>query len=256
MNNGLERLLEILANISRGKYSDDIIELTDDSFPGHIRVISEAVGLMMVKIEAREYQLSLMVEELKELNQKLEKNTLDTLSTIAAILAARDVYTEGHTERVALLAERIARHMQLDENETEKIRIGGLLHDIGKIGFPDILFQEHEGKNPPHLVKEIMSHPEKGYMILKNLNFLGDALEYVYCHHERIDGKGYPRGLNGDQIPLGAKIIAVSDAYDAMTTARPYQKEMTRGEALKILNTLSGKKWDPYCVSALVAVTE
>ncbi len=252
----LKRLIEILGNISQGLYSDDIMELTDSTVDEPVRTISEAVGMMMVKIEAREYQLSLLIKELKELNRQIKNNTVDTLTTIAKILATRDVYTEGHTERVASLAEKIAEHMGLGRENAEKVRIGGLLHDIGKIGFPDILFQSHGEKNPDHLVKEIMSHPKKGYDILKDLDFLGEALEYVYCHHERIDGKGYPRGLCGDQIPLGAKIIAVCDGYDAMTTARPYQKPKSRKEAFEILKKYSGKKWDQDCVSALIKVIE
>ncbi len=145
----------------------------------------------------------------------------------------------------------IARHLGMDEKEIEFVRLGGILHDIGKIGFPDELFQAHENKNPSHLVKQIIRHPATGAEILRDLDFLGPTLEYVLCHHERPDGKGYPRGLKDGEIPLGAKILSVADSYDAMTTDRPYQKGMTKEVALGILKKNAGSKWDPGCVTGL-----
>ena len=128
------------------------------------------------------------------------------------------------------------------------------MHDIGKIGFSDDLFNPHGAKNPPEIVKEIISHPTTGANILHDLDFLGPAVEYVYCHHERPDGKGYPRKLKDEQIPLGAKILAVADAFDAMTTDRPYQKGRSRETALEILEKNAGKQWDSQCVSAIEAI--
>jgi HD-GYP domain-containing protein (c-di-GMP phosphodiesterase class II) len=144
--------------------------------------------------------------------------------------------------------------MGLDDETAEQIRIGGILHDIGKIGFPDLLFQAHEGRNPPELIREIVKHPGVGAEILKDLDFLGPSLEYVLCHHERPDGKGYPRNLKTPEIPLGARILAVADSYDAMTTERSYQKAMSRDVAIGILKKSAGSKWDETCVAALEAV--
>jgi len=144
--------------------------------------------------------------------------------------------------------------MGLGEKEVEHVRIGGILHDIGKIGFPDPLFQAREGPNPPELVREIIKHPGVGADILKDLDFLGPALGYVRCHHERLDGKGYPAKLKGEEIPLGARILAVADSYDAMTTDRPYQKARPRDVALGILKEHAGTRWDPACISSLEAV--
>ena len=104
------------------------------------------------------------------------------------------------------------------------------------------------------MVKEIISHPTTGAAILRDLDFLGPAIEYVYCHHERPDGKGYPRNLKDEEIPLGAKILAVADSFDAMTTDRPYQKEKSRQIALDILRKNAGTKWDSQCVSAMEAI--
>lgn len=248
------RLIGIIEEIARGNYSNDIMPLTAEGQPEPVRTVAEAVGMMMVKIEAREYQLEMMVEELKALNARVRENAVKTVSAMAHALAARDTYTEGHAARVGDLACRMARRMGLGEKEVEHVRIGGILHDIGKIGFPDPLFQAREGPNPPELVREIIKHPGVGADILKDLDFLGPALGYVRCHHERLDGKGYPAKLKGEEIPLGARILAVADSYDAMTTDRPYQKARPRDVALGILKEHAGTRWDPACISSLEAV--
>jgi putative nucleotidyltransferase with HDIG domain len=247
----VERLLVIIEAIANGHYSNDIMPLTTDDQPETVRRIAEAMAMMMVKVEAREYHLEQLVEELRRLNAIIRRNTIQVVSALAMALAARDPYTEGHTARVSDLAVRVARHMGVDEEECEYIRVAGILHDIGKIGFPDALFQTHDQKNPAHLVKAILQHPETGAEILRDLDFLGPALKYVHCHHERPDGKGYPRGLHDADIPLGAKIVAVADSYDAMTTSRPYQQGMSPAVALEILARHAGTKWDVACVTAL-----
>ncbi|MGD9971788.1 MAG: HD-GYP domain-containing protein [Desulfatirhabdiaceae bacterium] len=247
----LESLLEIIQQVAAGNYSNDIMSLTGPETPEPIRTIAESMGMMMVKVEAREYHLEMLIAELKRLNETIRQNTVNTVSAMARALAARDAYTEGHTERVGFLAEQIAREMGLPQQEIDGIRLGGQLHDIGKIGFPDALFQPHEAKNPPHIVARIMQHPAVGAEILSGLDFLGPAIDYVRCHHERPDGKGYPCKLADPEIPIGAKIIAVADSFDAMTTERPYQKAMTPDAAMGIFKKFSGLKWDSECVAAL-----
>ncbi len=251
---GIEALVRVIQDIASGQYSNDIMALTREDQPKTVRTIAEAMGLMMVKVEAREYRLELMVKELEALNEKIKQNTIGVVSAMAHALAARDAYTEGHAERVADVATKIARQMGLPPEEVEFIRLGGILHDIGKIGFPDRLFEPHANKNPSELVKQITRHPSTGAEILQDLDFLGPALDYVHCHHERPDGKGYPRHLKDKEIPLGAKVLAVADAFDAMTTDRPYQKGMRPEAALDILKKSAGKKWDDRCVSAFEAV--
>jgi putative nucleotidyltransferase with HDIG domain len=247
-------LLQIIDEIAQGNYSNDIMPLTTHEQPRTVRRIAEAVGLMMVKVEAREYQLEMLVEELRGLHRQVRENSIKVVSALANALSARDAYTKGHTERVSRIACDIARHLGLDEKEIEYVRLGGILHDIGKIGFSDMLFNNHEPKTTPELMKEIVRHPHTGWTILSDLDFLGPALDYIHCHHERPDGRGYPRHRQDDEIPLGAKIIAVADGYDAMTTDRPYQKGMTRQVALGILKKHAGNKWDRRCVEALEAV--
>jgi putative nucleotidyltransferase with HDIG domain len=175
---------------------------------------------------------------------------------MAHALAARDPYTEGHTARVAELSRRIALRLGLDQEAVEYVYLGGLLHDIGKIGFPDALFDSHGKKNPPELIRKIVKHPLIGYQILAGLDFLGPALDYVRCHHERLDGSGYPRRLKAGDIPLGARILAVADSFDAMTTERPYQKAMSRQEAMEILRKQCPHRLDPAVVDALAGILE
>lgn len=250
----IERLLEYIQNIAVGHYSNDIMELTREDQVEPVRSIAEAMALMMVKVEAREFRLEMMIRELEQLNEKIRQNTIHVVSSMAHALGARDAYTQGHASRVADLACRTARQLGLNEEETESVRLAGILHDIGKIGFSDFLFSAHEAKNSPQVVKEIMAHPRTGMEILQDLDFLGPAIEYVYCHHERPDGKGYPRALRDDHIPLGAKILAVADSFDAMTTDRPYQKGMTPEAALAILKKNAGTKYDRACTEAFEQV--
>lgn len=245
------KLLSIISDIAEGKYSDDIMRLTRDDVPATVRTIAEAVALMMVKVEAREFQLQQRAEELEELNEKIRKSTISAVTAMAHALAARDTYTEGHTARVAEFSRSIALTLGLKADEVEHVRLGGALHDIGKIGFPDALFAPHEAKLPSNLVKQINRHPSIGVKILEPLDFLGPAIDYVSAHHERLDGRGYPKGLKGDDIPLGAQIISVADIYDSMTSDRPYQNTKSPAEALEVLREISGKRIKTEIVEAL-----
>jgi hypothetical protein len=250
----LDRLIAVITDVAGGRYSGDIMDLTRPEVEEPVRTIAEAMGLMMVKVEAREFHLAELIQQLEEVNRNIRRNAIATVSTMAKALAARDAYTEGHAERVGRIAGMVAAEIGLDAGETERVELAGLLHDIGKIGFPDSLFQPHEGDNPREVVREITRHPATGAEILKGLEFLGPALTFIRYHHERPDGRGYPERLKGDDVPLGARIIAVADAFDAITTDRPYQKARTYAEALAILKDGAGTKWDADCVAAFERV--
>lgn len=246
---GQDRLIEVIKKVAAGDYSNEIMELTEREYSPEIREIAEAVSTMMVRIEARELHL-------EQLNEQIKLNTLNTVTAVAEALGARDRYTEGHGERVAVYAQRLARRLGLEEDEVERIRVAGLLHDIGKIGFSDQIFSSEDTRSNEDMLLEIRSHPQWGYDIIKHMEFLGPSLEYVYGHHERLDGQGYPRGLKADQIPVGARILAVVDCFDAMTTDRPYQRGKTPQEALAILGTLAGDALDPEIVDAFMDEVE
>ena len=247
-----KELISIIEQVANGKYSNDIMEFTK---PGHsetVQRIAEAVGMMMVKVEAREMRLEQLIDELRELNVLLKKNIVQTVITIANALGARDHYTEGHAQRVSAYSERLARRMGLSEEEVEKIKIGGMLHDIGKIGFSDRMFTSEDVKFSKDMIQEIRHHPKIGANILKDIEFLGPVLDYVRYHHEAVDGKGYPDGLKDKEIPMGAKIIGVADCFDAITTERSYQKGRDKGEAYAILRSISGKGLSADLVEAFI----
>jgi putative nucleotidyltransferase with HDIG domain len=238
-----KELMEVIAGIARGRYSERIMALTKDGQPQAIRLIAEAMAMMMVKVEAREFRL-------EQLNHDLRLNILKTVTAIAHALGARDPYCEGHAQRVGDLAERLARRIGLSDEEVEHVRTAGVLHDIGKIGFSDGLLTNEDTHLNDEFKKEIREHPVRAAAILEGLDFLGPVVAYVLSHHERMDGQGYPHGLLGDEIPLGARIIAVADCFDAINTDRPYRKGKSQKDALAVLDGLSGSALDPKLVAA------
>ena len=244
-----DRFIAIIENIAKGEYGSEIMEFTKESYGPEIRRVAEAMALMMVKVEIREHRLAGLVEELRQANQQLKDNIVHTVASMARALSARDQETSGHTERVADYAIRLARRAGCTDEDIEFVRLGSLLHDVGKIGFSDKLFQNEDSNPSPELWEEIKQHPEIGAGIVNGLDFLGPAAEFVLYHHERLDGGGYPKGLKGEQIPLGARIIAVADCYDAITSNRSYQNAKTPEEAAAILRKLAEKSLDPNLVS-------
>jgi putative nucleotidyltransferase with HDIG domain len=173
------------------------------------------------------------------------------VGSLASALDARDPYTSGHSHRVSKMATAAARIMRLPESEVEIIRIGALLHDIGKIGIPDVVLQK-----PGALTKDefdlIKQHPAIGRRILEPVGGFEDYLPIVELHHENWDGTGYPHGLRGEQVPVGARIVHVVDAYDAMTSDRPYRPGMPHVRAVELLRQFSGTQFDGAAVSAFL----
>ena len=180
--------------------------------------------------------------------QEFQQASTDAFCNLAAITLAmdsQDAYTRGHGRRVASYAERIARRIGLSAEETETLRMGGLLHDIGKIAFSRDLLNNTRTRLSASMRAEIRRHPEIGREFLKVLNMPEPVIDCVHYHHERLDGTGYPRGLKADQIPLGAKIISVADCFDALTTDRPYQRGKRPVDALQTLKHLVGRNLCP-----------
>ncbi|GEM_PF-1278937 len=179
---------------------------------------------------------------------KREKELFDkVLKSLIRGIEIRDSYTRGHSERVAYFSKRIAQEMGLSEEEVNKIYTAALLHDIGKIGIPDSILLK-PGRLTEREYEIIKLHPILSYELLKNLDFLEGALNGIKYHHERWDGSGYPEGLKGEEIPLSARIIAVADSFDAMTSERIYRKAREKREAVKEIKRLSGKAYDPKVV--------
>lgn len=190
---------------------------------------------------------------MKSLHDDLETSE-NILFSLAGALEAKDLYTRGHSERVAEIAIAIAQGMGLPKREIDIIQKGGLIHDIGKIGVKEYILLK-PGKLTEEEMKNVQMHPQIGYDICAPLKSLEEALPCIRSHHERIDGKGYPDGLKGDEIPLKGQIMAIADAYDAMVTDRPYRKGMTRKIAIKIFeDEIDSGQWNPELVRILLKI--
>ncbi len=246
---GLTELLACIQEISGGNYSNDIMSLTSGDYDPFVREVAESVGLMMVRIEAREFAL-------EQAHDGLKRSAFETVASTARALSLRDSYTKGHGDRVGCYGARLARRSGFDEDSVNHVRIAGVLHDMGKIGFSDTVFSNEDTRPSEEMLVEIRKHPQWGYEMLKGLSFLGPALDYIHCHHERLDGTGYPRGLSGEQIPPGARIVSIADVFDAITTDRNYQKARTLHEAFTILRKLAGPSLDPDLVELFIIEIE
>ncbi|MBW2487548.1 MAG: HD domain-containing protein [Deltaproteobacteria bacterium] len=174
------------------------------------------------------------------------------MSSIATVLEIKDPYTREHGRRVAIYAGRLAERIQMPPAAVESIRLGGLLHDIGKIGLSDRVLKNTRNRLPDDLLAEVRLHPLIGVALLRDFDIPAAVINYVQYHHEKIDGSGYPFGLINDQIPLGAKIIRIADCFDAITTDRPYQQRKSWIEALAILRQISGTDLDPKLVETFI----
>lgn len=186
---------------------------------------------------------------LAQLEEQFQQQTLAMATSLVSLIDLRDRYTGGHSQRVAKHVRSIAVQLCLPDDETEMTVFAASLHDIGKIGVPD-----HTLLKPGKLDEEefgwIRKHPEWGWMAIRNLEGFQDAALLVLHHHEWIDGHGYPSRLRGTEIPLGSRIIAVADSYDALTTNRPYRSARPSAEAVAELQRCAGTQFDPHVVSA------
>ncbi len=207
------------------------------------------------------HQISLAVtnarlhDSLLEANRRLAHAYDVTLAGWAAALEMRDRETKGHADRVESLTMRLAAAMGVPEAEWEHLRRGTLLHDIGKMVVPDSILQ----KPGPLTAEEwaaMRQHPEKARDLLSTIEFLAPALDIPYCHHERWDGTGYPRGLVGEDTPLVARIFAVVDVYDALTSDRPYRSAWSHERAVDHIRTQSGRHFDPRVVGAFLEIID
>jgi HD-GYP domain-containing protein (c-di-GMP phosphodiesterase class II) len=184
--------------------------------------------------------------------QRFYKNTVDILMTA---LDTKDPYTRGHAQRVARYAGLLAREMGVPEDQVEEIVRAAALHDIGKLGIPDQILNK-----PAALTEEetvvIQRHPLLGGAILSQIESIGYSRDWVLHHHERWDGQGYPHQLAGEAIPLAARIIAVVDAYDAMTSDRPYRQAMPHEAAMEEIRAMAGSQFDPTVVEAFVNMVQ
>ncbi len=206
-----------------------------------MRAVQQALRLRQRNLARRYMELHARAHQPPETGQRL---LLSTVMALANSLEAKDPYTVGHSQRVATLAQRLAGALGLPENEQEYIRMAGLLHDIGKIGIREAVINK-PGPLTPAEYAHIQTHPLISERILVPVAELNGALRMIRNHHEHWDGSGYPDGLKGLEIPVGARILTIADAYDAMTSQRPYRPPLPHEVALREIEKGAGRHFDP-----------
>ena len=197
--------------------------------------------------------ISARTSRLRATMQDLEKSYDFTLEAMGDALDLRDAETEGHSRRVTAYTIALAREMGLDAEELRVIARGAFLHDIGKIATPDNILLK-PGKLSPAETEIMRQHCTRGYELVRKIPFLRAASEIIYSHQETFDGNGYPRGLSGEAIPLGARIFAIADTLDAITSDRPYRKSLTFDEARQEITRCSGSQFDPAVVQVFLGM--
>jgi response regulator RpfG family c-di-GMP phosphodiesterase len=238
--------LEVLTQTSRAIASGDFSQRVHLWSRTEIGELAETFNTMSEELEH-------FVEDLKQAAEENRALFMGSIQMLAGAVDEKDPYTRGHSDRVTRYSLMIAKEMDLPSDFLETLQISAQLHDVGKIGIEDRIL-----KKPGALTAEefevMKTHTTKGANILRPVKQLAEMLPGIELHHEALDGRGYPYGLNGDQIPLLARVIAVADTFDALTTNRPYQHAHTPEEALRIIHNLAGKRLDPKAVDAITAV--
>ena len=191
--------------------------------------------------------------ELAETNQKLEKAYMESIETLRYTVEAKDPYTKGHSDRVAAYSVLIGKKMGLSEDDQKTLMIGGLFHDIGKIGVPDAILRKPDRLTDEEY-SEIKNHPSIGAHILAPATIFKDIVPIVKHHHEKYDGRGYPSQLAGENIPLFARIAAVADTYDAMTSKRPYRDELPLETVIAEIEKCKGTQFDPNIADVFLGI--
>jgi HD-GYP domain-containing protein (c-di-GMP phosphodiesterase class II) len=244
ITNPLHVLTESSRALARGDFSQRV----------HLWSRTE-IGELAQTFNSMSEELERFVEDLKRAADENRALFMGSIQMLAGAVDEKDPYTRGHSDRVTRYSLMIAKEMNQPSSFLEVLQISAQLHDVGKIGIED-----HILKKPGALTEEefevMKTHTTKGANILRPVTQLAEMLPGIELHHEALDGRGYPYGLKGDQIPLLARVIAVADTFDALTTNRPYQQAHTQEQALLIIKNLAGKRLDPAAVAALLAVCE
>jgi HD-GYP domain-containing protein (c-di-GMP phosphodiesterase class II) len=240
----LQILTESSRAIAKGDFSQRV----------HVRSRTE-IGELAETFNHMTSDLERFVFDLKRAAEENRSLFLSSIQMLAGAVDEKDPYTRGHSDRVTRYSVLIAKELELPEEEVERIRISAQLHDVGKIGIEDRILKKPGALTPDEY--EIMkTHTTKGAAILRPVEMLKEMIPGIELHHESLDGRGYPHGLKGDEIPMIPRIIMVADCFDAMTTNRPYQAAMDPEYVVRIITSLINTKFDPKVVAALTAVFE
>jgi len=214
--------------------------------------VVRALEKRRLELENRDYRQHLE-QKVEEQAQKIRASFFSAITALAYALEAKDKYTSGHSQRVTEISVAIAKELGMPRNSIEKIRLAGLIHDIGKIGVKESVLNK-PGKLTDEEYQHIKSHCDVGERILTPIVEDEEILKAVRHHHERYDGRGYPDGLSDEQIPLGARILAVADTYDALTSERPYREAMSTETAFAEIERGKGTQFDPEVTNAFLRI--
>jgi len=242
ITNPLQILTQSSRALARGDFSQRV----------HLWSRTE-IGELADTFNTMSQELEHFVEDLKRAAEENRALFLGSIQMLAGAVDEKDPYTRGHSDRVTRYSMMIGKELNLPADFMETLQISAQLHDVGKIGIEDRILRK-PGALTAEEFEVMKTHTTKGANILRPVTQLAEMLPGIELHHEALDGRGYPYGLKGDQIPELARVIAVADTFDALTTNRPYQQAHTPEEALKIIQNLSGKRLDPVPVAALLAV--
>jgi HD-GYP domain len=236
----LLNLVTAAQRIASGDFSSRV-ETTNVT---EIGTLAETFNVMGDKLEEHIAKLAKAAQENREL-------FVGTVKALAAAIDGKDKYTRGHSERVSRISVAIGKRMEMNEEDLETLRISALLHDVGKIAIDDSILKKPAALTDAEFTI-MKTHPQRGYKIMSQIPAMKEFLPGMYMHHEMVNGKGYPQGLNGDQIPLQAKIVSVADTFDAMTIDRPYQKALALSDALSKISDFIDTRYDGDVVKALI----
>jgi HD-GYP domain-containing protein (c-di-GMP phosphodiesterase class II) len=207
------------------------------------------VGILADAFNQMGEEIQKAIEQIQRAAQTNKELFMGSIRMLANAIDEKDPYTRGHSERVAYFSACVAKHLGMSPEDVERVHLSGIIHDVGKIGIEDKILRKAAALTEEEY--EIMKqHPTKGAHILEAVPLLKEMAGDGLKHHENVDGSGYPEGLKGEDIPRLGRIVSVADAFDAMTTDRPYSKAMTFEAAIARLKFLGGKKFDPVCVDA------
>jgi putative nucleotidyltransferase with HDIG domain len=226
-----------------------------------LATVRRALENRRLKIENRAYQTNLeslveaRTQQLNNTMRNLERSYDITLEALGDALDLKDAGTEGHSKRVTAFTIAMAKHMGLNDKQIRVIARGAFLHDIGKMAIPDAILRK-PGALTPDEITIMREHCYRGYQMLKKIPFLSEASDIVYAHQEKYDGTGYPRGLKGNEIPLGARIFSVADTLDAITSDRPYRPAQSLPAAREEIRKWSGRQFDPEVVQVFLSMPE
>lgn len=223
-----------------------------------LKILLKREKLKTRELETAYQQMLRYAEDLRKsyLHERQQREQLiqsqrATAITLAKAIEKRDRYTGGHTDRVTEYAKLTAKQLDWPEERLAVLELAGHLHDVGKIGVPDAVLNK-PGKLTVEEFEMMKAHPEIGEQIIRGIDFLEALVPYVLYHHERYDGKGYPKGLSGEAIPIEGRLLAVSDTFDAMTSSRPYRKQLDPERAIEEIKRCSGTQFDPNIVGVFL----